>query len=40
MHEKATGSRKAREILANFEAWLPSFRAVISEEYMTFLKGV
>ena len=40
MHEKATGSRKAREILANYEAWLPSFRAVISEEYMTFLKGV
>ena len=40
MHEKATGSRKAREILGDFDAWLPRFRAVISDEYLAYLKGV
>ena len=39
MHEKATGSRKAKEILRDFEAWLPKFRAVISDEYLAYLKG-
>ena len=39
MHEKATGSRKAKEILRDFEAWLPKFRAVISDEYVAYLKG-
>ena len=38
-HEKATGSLKAGEILRNFDAWLPKFRAVISDEYLTWLKG-
>ena len=37
-HEKATGSRKAREILADFEGWLPRFKAVISDEYLAYLK--
>ena len=40
MHFKATGSRKAGEILRDFAAWLPKFRAVISDEYLAFLKGV
>ena len=40
MHFKATGSRKAREILHDLRAWLPKFRAVISDEYLSFLKGV
>ncbi len=39
MHEKATGSRKAKEILRDFDAWLPRFRAVISDEYLAYLKG-
>ena len=39
MHVKATGSEKAREILARFEEYLPKFRAVISDEYLAFLKG-
>ncbi len=33
MHGKATGSRKTGEILAHFDAWLPMFRTVISDEY-------
>ncbi|MCR4883263.1 MAG: glutamate synthase large subunit [Clostridiales bacterium] len=40
MHERITGSRKARNILDHFEAFLPSFRAVISDEYVSFLKEV
>ena len=40
MHYKATGSKKAGEILRDFNAWLPKFRAVISDEYLAFLKGV
>ncbi len=37
LHEKATGSGKAREILQSFEAWLPRFKAVISDEYLAYL---
>ncbi|MBR4457727.1 MAG: glutamate synthase large subunit [Clostridia bacterium] len=40
MHERATGSRRAAEILRDFADWLPKFRTVISDEYLTFLKGV
>ena len=39
LHARATGSRKAAEILASFSAFLPKFRAVLSDEYLTFLKG-
>ena len=39
MHERATGSKKVKEILAHFEAYLPKFKAVISDEYLSFLKG-
>ena len=38
MHVKATGSAKAGEILANFEAYLPKFSAVISDEYLAWMK--
>ena len=40
LHERATGSKKAKEILAHFDAYLPKFKAVISNEYLSFLKGV
>ena len=40
MHEQATGSRKAREILDDFDRHLHKFRAVISDEYLSCLKGV
>ena len=36
---KATGSAKAREILERFSDWLPKFKAVISDEYLAFMKG-
>ncbi|MBO4837716.1 MAG: glutamate synthase large subunit, partial [Clostridia bacterium] len=39
MHKKASGSRKAEEILQDLPAWLPRFRAVISDEYLAYLKG-
>ena len=39
MHVKATGSVKAREILDHFNDWLPKFKAVISDEYLAFMKG-
>ena len=39
MHVKATGSAKAREILEHFSDWLPRFKAVISDEYRTYLRG-
>ena len=39
MHVKATGSKKAREILEHFSEYLPKFRAVISDEYLAYLKG-
>ena len=38
MHARHTDSRKAMEILADFEAWLPKFRAVISDEYLDYLR--
>ncbi|MBQ9007832.1 MAG: glutamate synthase large subunit [Clostridia bacterium] len=34
MHVHATGSPKAAEILAGFDAWLPRFKAVLSDEYL------
>ena len=39
MHAKATGSARAGEILANFEAYLPKFRAVISDEYLAYMRN-
>ncbi len=39
LHAKATGSKKAREILENFDGYLPKFRAVISDEYLSYLRG-
>ena len=39
LHERATGSKKAKEILAHFDTHLPKFKAVISDEYLSFLKG-
>ena len=38
MHVKATGSKKARKILDDFAENLPRFKAVISDEYLAFLK--
>ncbi|MBR0514019.1 MAG: glutamate synthase large subunit [Clostridia bacterium] len=38
MHEKTTGSKKAAEILAHFEDYLPAFKTVISDEYQAFLQ--
>ena len=39
LHEQATGSKAAAEILRSFADWLPRFRAVISDEYLAFLKS-
>jgi len=39
MHVRATGSKKARDILAQFSERLPAFRAVISDEYLNWMKG-
>ena len=39
MHRQATGSAKAKEILRAFDDYLPRFKAVISDEYLAFLKG-
>ena len=39
LHEQATGSKKAKEILDDFDACLPRFKAVISDEYLSYLKG-
>ena len=39
MHAKATGSKKAQEILDDLDSYLPKFRAVISDEYRSWLKG-
>ena len=39
MHVKATGSSKAADILQHFEDYLPKFRAVISDEYLNWMKG-
>ena len=40
MHAQATSSKKAAEILSDFELWLPRFKAVISDEYLSYLKEV
>ena len=39
MHAKATGSKKAGEILGAFAQYLPKFRAVISDEYLAYLQN-
>ena len=39
MHVRYTDSRIGMDILANFESYLPKFRAVISDEYLDHLKG-
>ena len=39
LHERATGSKKAKEILAHFDAYLSKFKAVISDEYLSWMKG-
>ena len=38
LHARHTDSRRAADILADFEAWLPKFRAVISDEYLNYLQ--
>jgi glutamate synthase (NADPH/NADH) large chain len=37
-HAKATGSRRAAEILAHWKEWLPKFRKVIPVEYRRALR--
>ena len=37
-HAKATGSRRAAEILANWKEWLPKFRKVMPVEYRRALR--
>src|SRR5215468_2034408 len=37
-HQKATGSRRAAEILANWKQWLPKFRKVMPVEYRRALR--
>ncbi len=37
MHAQHTDSKKAAEILSDFEAYLPRFKAVISDEYLDYL---
>jgi glutamate synthase (ferredoxin) len=39
MHGKATGSKKAGEILGAFAQYLPKFRTVISDEYLAHLQN-
>ncbi len=38
-HEAATGSEKAGAILRDPDTWMKKFRAVISDEYLSWLKG-
>ena len=38
MHAAHTDSQRAAEILAQFDAYLPKFKAVISDEYLDYLK--
>ena len=38
MHEKATGSPRAREILDHFSDYLPKFKTVISDEYLSRIR--
>ncbi len=37
MHAHHTHSKKAMQILSDFESWLPRFKAVISDEYLAHL---
>jgi glutamate synthase (NADPH/NADH) large chain len=37
-HAKATGSRRAAELLANWKEWLPKFRKVMPVEYRRALR--
>jgi glutamate synthase (NADPH) large chain len=37
-HAKATGSKRAAEILANWKEWLPKFRKVMPVEYRRALR--
>ncbi len=37
-HAKATGSKRAAEILANWKVWLPKFRKVMPVEYRRALR--
>jgi glutamate synthase (NADPH/NADH) large chain len=37
-HAKATGSRRATEILSNWKEWLPKFRKVMPVEYRRALR--
>ena len=37
MHARHTDSRRTADILADFDAWLTKFRAVISDEYLDYL---
>ena len=39
MHRNATGSAKAGEILDRFDEMLAKFRAVISDEYLAYMRG-
>ncbi len=39
MHERATGSQRARDILNRFDDYIGRFRTVISDEYKARLKG-
>ncbi|MBR5258077.1 MAG: glutamate synthase subunit alpha, partial [Clostridia bacterium] len=38
-HLDATGSEKAKAMLADFDSFLPKFKAVISDEYLAYLRG-
>ena len=38
LHARHTHSRKAMDILADFDLWLPRFKAVISDEYLAYMK--
>ncbi len=40
MHARHTNSRTATEILSGFVLWLPRFKAVISDEYLSYLKSL
>ena len=40
MHVQHTNSRKGTDILCHFDDFLPKFKAVISDEYLNYLKGV
>ena len=38
-HFRRTASRRAEAILSDFDRWLPRFRAVMSDEYLNYIKG-